>query len=111
MTMAVSGAGRRHASSTSRSRDPQTQQPARNEYAQLKRLVEANELLKPQAGYFVTKIVVNATLLGLGAFGLRLAGTSSRWWLADVVFLSFVFVQIALLGHDVAHLQLSGLDA
>ena len=26
-------------------------------------------------------------------------------WLADVIFLSFVFVQIALLGHDILHLQ------
>jgi fatty acid desaturase len=36
---------------------------------------------------------------------LRFAGLGVWWWLADVAFLSFVFVQIALLGHDVAHLQ------
>ena len=28
-----------------------------------------------------------------------------HWWLADVVFLAFAFVQVALLGHDIAHLQ------
>jgi fatty acid desaturase len=105
MNMAVSGASGQHARLTSLSRDPQTQQLARNEYAELKRLVEASGLLKPQTGYFVTKIVVNAVLLGVGVFALRLVGLSPWWWWADVVFLSFVFVQIALLGHDVAHLQ------
>jgi fatty acid desaturase len=105
MDTAVSGVGRQHFSITSELRDPQTQQPARNEYAELTRLVEANRLLKPQPGYFATKIVVNAMLLGIGLFGLRDAGSSPWWWLADVVFLSFVFVQIAVLGHDVAHLQ------
>jgi fatty acid desaturase len=102
MIMAVR---RGHVSITSELRDLGTEQPRKNEYAELKRLVEANGLLKPQAGYFVTKIVVNAVLVVLGLFGLRLAGSSAWWWLADVVFLSFVFVQIALLGHDVAHLQ------
>ena len=105
MNTAVGRVGRQHVSLTSELRDIEAQQPARNEYAELKRLVVANGLLKPQARYFVTKIVVNAVLLALGLFGLRLAGSSAWWWLADVVFLSFVFVQIALLGHDVAHLQ------
>src|SRR5690348_10423201 len=99
MNTAGGRARRRHVSLTSELRDREAQQPARNEYAELKRLVEANGLLKPQARYFVTKIVVNAALLALGLFGLRLAGSSVWWWLADVVFLSFVFVQIALLGH------------
>jgi fatty acid desaturase len=38
-------------------------------------------------------------------FGLRLAVLNPWRWLADVVFLWFVFVQVALLGHDVAHMQ------
>jgi fatty acid desaturase len=105
MNMAVGGASGEHVGMTALSRDTQTQQPARNECAELKRLVEASGLLKPQTGYFVTKIVVTAVLLGLGVFALRFAGLSTWWWWADVVFLSFVFVQIDLLGHDVAHLQ------
>ena len=79
--------------------------PVRSEYAELKRLVEANGLLNPRPGYYIAKIVVNAALLGLGLFGLRVASLGLWWWLADAAFLSFVFVQIAMLGHDVAHLQ------
>ena len=105
MNPAVRRAGRRHVSVTNEVRDLEAQQPARNEYAELKRLVEANGFLRPQTRYFVTKIVVNAVLLSLSLLGLRLASSSAWWWLADVAFLSFVFVQVALLGHDVAHLQ------
>jgi len=86
-------------------REVQVNAPVRSEYAELKRVVEANGLLQPRPGYYVAKIVMNASLLGLGLFGLRLASLGLWWWLADVAFLSFVFVQIALLGHDVAHMQ------
>jgi fatty acid desaturase len=79
--------------------------PARNEYVELKRIVEASGLLNPQPRYFVAKIAVNAVLLGLGLSGLRLASLGPWWMLAAAVFLSFVFVQIAMLGHDVVHLQ------
>jgi fatty acid desaturase len=48
---------------------------------------------------------VNAVLLGVCLSGLRLAGLDPWSWLADAVLLSFVFVQIAMLGHDVVHLQ------
>lgn len=44
MTVAVSGPGRQHASTTSESResrDVEAQLPPRNEYAELKRLIEA----------------------------------------------------------------------
>jgi fatty acid desaturase len=101
----IRGAVPQHVSTSVALGDPQPQPPSRNEYAELKRLVEANGLLKPQARYFVAKIVVNAFLLGIGLFGLRLAGSNPWWWLADVVFLSFAFVQVALLGHDITHLQ------
>jgi fatty acid desaturase len=79
--------------------------PVPNEYAELKRNVEANGLLLPQRGYYVAKMSINAVLLGMGLYGLRLASLGFGWWLADVMLLSFVFVQIALLGHDVAHFQ------
>jgi fatty acid desaturase len=79
--------------------------PARNEYVELKRLVEAGGLLNPRPHYFVAKIAVNAVLLGLGLFGLRFTCLGPWWSLADAVLLSFVFVQIAMLGHDVVHLQ------
>lgn len=79
--------------------------PVRNEYAELKRIVEASGLLNPQRGYYLAKIVVNAALLGMALYGLRLASLGFGWWLLEVMFMSFVFVQIALLGHDVAHFQ------
>jgi fatty acid desaturase len=85
--------------------EAQPNAPPRSEYAELKRLVEVSGLLRPQPGYYVTKFVVNAALLGVGLFGLRLASSSALWWLADAIFLSFAFVQIAMLGHDVVHLQ------
>jgi hypothetical protein len=78
--------------------------PTRNEYVELKRLVEASGLLNPRPHYFVAKIAVSAVLLGLGLCGLRLASLGPWWSLADSVLLSFVFVQIAMLGHDVVHL-------
>lgn len=84
---------------------PPSSAPARNEYAELKRLVERNGLLRPRPGYYIGKIVANAIVLVLGLVGLRLAGLGAGWWLADVILLSFAFVQVALLGHDVAHFQ------
>ena len=54
---------------------------------------------------FSTRFPWPVIVLAIGLFGLRLAASNAGWWLADVVFLSFVFVQIALLGHDVVHLQ------
>jgi fatty acid desaturase len=76
-----------------------------NEYAELKRLVEVNGLLKPRPGYHIAKIFVTVALLGVAMVALRFAGLHLGWWLADVGLLSVVFVQIALLAHDVAHLQ------
>ena len=61
------------------------------------RIVEANGLLRPRPDYYVAKIVVNAALMGIGLFGLRLASLGLWWWLADVAYLSFVFVQIIAL--------------
>ncbi len=61
--------------------------------------------MRPQRRYFSSKLALNAMLLILGLLGLRLAATNAWWWWADVVFLSFVFVQIALLAHDIVHLQ------
>ncbi len=85
--------------------DPHGDRPVRSEYAELKRLVQANGLLNPRPAYYLTRIGVNVGLLGLGLFGLRLAASSPGWWLAAALCLSFVFVQIALLGHDMVHLQ------
>jgi fatty acid desaturase len=61
--------------------------------------------MRSQPRYFLAKLGVNALLFGVAFVGLRLAATNPWWWLADVVLLTFAFVQIALLGHDIAHLQ------
>ena len=58
-----------------------------------------------QHRYFLGSLAINAMLLAAGLVGLRLAASNPAWWLADVVFLAFAFVQVALLGHDIAHLQ------
>lgn len=79
--------------------------PPRREYAELKRSIEAHGLLVPRPGYYLFKLALNALLLGVGLFGLRLAAENPWWWVAEVFYLSFVFVQIALVGHDVMHLQ------
>jgi fatty acid desaturase len=76
-----------------------------SEYAELKRIVESHGLLASRTGYFVSKLAINGVLLVLGILALRLAATNPWWWWIDVVFLSYVFVQIALLGHDLSHLQ------
>ena len=76
-----------------------------SEYAELKRIVDSHGLLAGDTTYFLSKLAINGMLLVLGILGLRLAATNAWWWWIDAVFLSFVFVQIALLGHDVSHLQ------
>jgi len=76
-----------------------------SEYAGLKYQVESLGLMRPQHRYFLSKLALNTALLILGLLGLRLAATSAWWWCADVVFLAFAFVQLALLGHDIVHLQ------
>jgi len=75
------------------------------EYAELKRIVESQGLLDGRPGYFVAKCALNLLLLALAVLLLPLAVSNPWWWLFDVVFLAFVFVQIALLGHDLLHLQ------
>ncbi len=78
----------------------------RNDYADLKRRVYAQGLMNRQYGYYARKGAVTAALLAVG-LGVLLVGAGT-WWvrLVDAVFLAFVFGQIALLGHDLAHLQI-----
>jgi len=71
----------------------------------LKRVVETHGLLKRQPRYYFGKFALTLGLLAVGLVGLRLAGESPWWWFLDAVFLSFAVVQVALLGHDVAHGQ------
>lgn len=76
------------------------------DYAELRRLVVQAGLLEPQPAYFLVKFVGVGLLLVVGLAVLLRAGELPAWvQVLNVVYLAFVFGQIGLLGHDVAHLQ------
>jgi fatty acid desaturase len=76
------------------------------EYAELRRTIVGAGLLQSQPAYYVSKFVATAFMLGIGLAVLFLAAALPGWLqVANVVYLAFVFGQIGLLGHDVAHLQ------
>jgi fatty acid desaturase len=79
-----------------------------NEYAELKREVQALGLLNRQPGYYVFKFAVTAGLLGIAVLVLALSGDNTWLRLLDAVFLAFVFGQIGLLAHDLSHQQIVG---
>jgi len=85
--------------------DPPGREARPTEYPELKRQIELAGLMRSQRRYFLAKLGINALLFGVAWAGLRLAATDPWWWLADVVLLAFAFGQMALLGHDIAHLQ------
>jgi len=81
---------------------PRRQAPT--EYAELRRLVEAQGLLKAQPLYYVLRTVLLAASLGLGIW-LAVTLHSLAVVLLDAVFLAFLGGQVEMLGHDVGHLQ------
>jgi fatty acid desaturase len=85
--------------------DPPPRESRPTEYAELKWQVESAGLMRRQRRYFLAKLGSNALLFGVAYAGLLLAATNPWWWLADVMLLAFAFGQMALLGHDIAHLQ------
>ncbi|HEY2594552.1 MAG TPA: acyl-CoA desaturase [Chloroflexota bacterium] len=76
------------------------------DYAELRRLVVQAGLLERQPLYYALKFASVGLLLALGiALQVRSAYLPGWVQVLNVVFLAFVFGQIGLLGHHVAHMQ------
>jgi fatty acid desaturase len=88
--------------------DHQPNLSASNEYAELKRRIQALGLLNRQPGYYAAKFSITGLLL-TAAVVLLLISENSPWIrLAEAAFLAFVIVQIGLLAHDLSHQQIFG---
>src|SRR5216683_1332905 len=86
----------------------QPNEPASNDYADLKREILALGLLKRQPGYYAAKFAITGGLLGMGLFVLVVSGNNPWIRLVEATFLAFVVVQIGLLAHDLSHQQIVG---
>jgi fatty acid desaturase len=79
--------------------------PQGSQYAALLRQVKAAGLLDRRPRYYLTKIVVTASLFAGGWAAFVWLGDS--WWQLIVAgFLAFVFAQLGFIGHDAGHRQI-----
>jgi fatty acid desaturase len=77
-----------------------------SQYAQLSRQVKQAGLLDRRHGYYTAKIGLNLALLAAGGAAFVLLGDS--WWqLLTAAYLAVVSTQIAFVGHDAGHRQIS----
>jgi fatty acid desaturase len=77
------------------------------DYAELRRIVLDAGLMSRQPGYYVGKFLSTGLLLAFGLLVLVQGPRLPAWvHLLNAVYLAFVFGQLGLLGHDVAHLQI-----
>ncbi|MFB6518672.1 fatty acid desaturase family protein [Streptomyces sp. NPDC056401] len=75
-----------------------------SDFARLSKKIRAAGLMDRRPAYYALRIAVVTTLYAAGWTALVLIGDS--WWaLLDAAFLAFVFGQVALLAHDIAHRQ------
>ena len=72
------------------------------DYISLRKEVIDAGLLNRQYGYYLIKGIFN---FGLLAAGIIMLFTLPKLWFLVAVYFAFVYVQIALLGHDVGHQQ------
>ncbi len=98
------------AAATQRSLEPSAMAralPRGSRYAQLSREIRQAGLLERRRGWYALRIAMTVTALAAGWVGFVLVGDS--WWqLAVAAFLAIAFTQIAFLGHDAGHQQISG---
>jgi fatty acid desaturase len=79
---------------------------ARASYAELERLLAPAGVFRRQPAYYTFKFVSTGLLLGLAVYVLLRGAELPAWaHLLNAAFLAFVFGQVGLLGHDVAHRQ------
>jgi fatty acid desaturase len=77
-----------------------------SEYTQLSRQIKQAGLLDRRRGWYGAKIAINLALLTAGWVAFAALGDS--WWqLGTAVYLAVVFTQLAFVGHDAGHRQIS----
>jgi fatty acid desaturase len=77
-----------------------------SEYTQLSREIKQAGLLERRRGWYVARIGLNLVLLAAGWVVFAVLGDS--WWqLVTAAYLAVVFTQIAFVGHDAGHRQIS----
>jgi fatty acid desaturase len=76
------------------------------EYTQLSRQIKQAGLLERRRGWYRARIGLNLALLAAGWAALAVVGDS--WWqLVTAAYLAVVFTQLAFVGHDAGHRQIS----
>ena len=76
------------------------------EYTQLSRLIKQAGLLERRRGWYAARIGLNLALLATGWVAFAIIGES--WWqLVTAAYLAEVFTQMAFVGHDAGHRQIS----
>jgi fatty acid desaturase len=77
-----------------------------SEYTQLSRQIKQAGLLDRRHGYYTAKISLNLVLLAAG--GAAFVALEDSWWqLVTAAYLAVVFTQLAFVGHDAGHRQIS----
>ncbi|KOX20674.1 MULTISPECIES: fatty acid desaturase family protein [unclassified Streptomyces] len=85
-------------------RPPPARKDTGSDFARLSRKIQEAGLMTRRPGYYALRIAAVTTLYAAGWAAFVLIGDS--WWtLLTAVFLAFVFGQVALLAHDLAHRQ------
>ena len=76
------------------------------EYTQLSRQIKQAGLLERRRGWYAARIGLNLALLAAGWAAFAVVGDS--WWqLVTAAYLAVVFTQLAFVGHDAGHRQIS----
>ena len=76
------------------------------EYTQLSRQIRQAGLLERRGGWYAARIASNLALLAAGWAAFAVIGDS--WWqLGTAAYLAVVFTQLAFVGHDAGHRQIS----
>jgi fatty acid desaturase len=77
-----------------------------SEFTKLSRQIKQAGLLDRRRGWYAAKIALNLGLLAAGGAAFVLLGES--WWqLLTAAYLAVVFTQVAFVGHDAGHRQIS----
>jgi fatty acid desaturase len=77
-----------------------------SEYTQLSRQIKQAGLLERRRGWYAARIGLNLALLAAGWAAFAVLGDS--WWqLVTAAYLAVVFTQLAFVGHDAGHRQIS----